>query len=159
MRCQTESERTLRRSEPSIQFALQPLVFGDEPFVASAFGINRGMQRPPRLFLPIRQQHQRPLPRPAQMRAVADMRTFVFMFGVKTESNRHPSRMPKLQALAIFWPRSDPEGLNCYYNIPFLRFQSNEFGLLGQRVDSPLNSGCDKASLSSGKRTIVKSAI
>jgi hypothetical protein len=31
----------------------------------------------------------------------------VFMLRVKTESHRHPSRMPKLYALKYFLPRSE----------------------------------------------------
>ena len=131
-----------------VQLALQPLVFGDEPFDASPFGINRGMQGPPRLFLPIRQQHQRPQRRPAQMRTVADMRTFVFMLGVKTESHRHPSRMPILYADAKFSPRAVPERLICYPPLVFLSFVSlclwgsivHHKGTKTQRTRSPMVS-------------------
>ena len=81
-----------------VQFLLQALVLREQSITASPFGINSRVHRPLTQLLLIRQQHQRPQRRPTQMRTVADVRTVVFMSGVKTELHRHPSRMPKLQA-------------------------------------------------------------
>ncbi len=78
----------------------------NKSITASPFGIYRRVQRPTSPLLIIRQQHQRPQRRAAQMRAVANVRTIVFMLGVKTEWHRHPSRMPTLHAMPNFSPRS-----------------------------------------------------
>ena len=93
-----------------VQFAFQPLVFGNESLVASEFGINLGLSRPSRLFLPIRPQYQRPQRRATQMRAVADMRTFVFMFGVKTESHRHSFPNAETLSSGDFLAKSKSKG-------------------------------------------------
>ena len=51
-------------------------------------------------------QHQCPQRRAAQMRTAADVRTVVFMPGVKAEWHRHPARMPKLEAIPSLTPKS-----------------------------------------------------
>ena len=58
--------------------------------------------------------------RNAQMRTVADVWTVVFVPEINTEWHRHPSRMPKLQAMTKFSKRSEPEELNCYSTCPVL---------------------------------------
>ena len=47
-----------------IQFLLQTLVLCEQPMTASPLGIKTREQRPPRLFLLIRQQYQRTNPAP-----------------------------------------------------------------------------------------------
>ena len=73
------------------------------------------MQRPTTQLLLIRQQYQSPQRGSTQMRAVADVRTIVFMPGVKTESHPHPSRMPKRHPPNVLPAKISVDALNCYF--------------------------------------------